>query len=79
MWRKGLNPESTFADIKNNYTISGIQNTLSNVVISVDDINGFFTIDKKELPSELRLDMNKKIDALNIPDTAKIKYFMIGW
>jgi len=76
---KGLNPESTFADIKNNYTISGIQNTLSNVIISVDDINGFFTIDKKELPSELRFDMNKKIEAINIPDAAKIRYFMIGW
>ncbi|MDB9961344.1 hypothetical protein OAD62_04535 [Oceanihabitans sp.] len=77
--KKGLNTESTFGDIKNNYTISSIQNTLRNVVVFVNEINGFFTIDKKELPSELRLDMNKKIDALNIPDTAKIKYFMIGW
>ena len=49
------------------------------MVVFVDEINGFFTIDKKELPSELRLDMNKNIEALNIPDTAKIKYFMIGW
>ena len=76
---KGLNPSSTFSDIKNNYTISSIQNTLRNVVVFVNDINGFFTIDKKELPAELRFDMNKKIEAINIPDTAKIKYFMIGW
>jgi len=76
---KGLNPNSTFSDIKNNYTISSIQNTIRNVVVFVNDINGFFTIDKKELPAELRFDMNKKIEAINIPDNAKIKYFMIGW
>ncbi|RBP29878.1 hypothetical protein DFR65_105104 [Oceanihabitans sediminis] len=76
---KGLNTASTFADIKNNYTISSIQNTLRNVVVFVNDINGFFTIDKKELPAELRIDMNKKIEAVHIPDGAKIKHFMIGW
>ena len=76
---KGLNSSSTFGDIKNNYTISSIQNTLRNVVVFVNGINGFFSIDKKELPAELRFDMNKKIEAINIPDTAKIKYFMIGW
>jgi hypothetical protein len=76
---KGLNPESTFSDIKNNYTISSIQNTIRNVVVFVNEINGFFTIDKKELPADLRFDMNKKIEAVHIPDAAKIKHFMIGW
>ena len=76
---KGLNTLSTFADIKNNYTISSIKNTLRNVVVFVNDINGFFTIDKMELPAELRIDMNKKIETINIPDTAKIRHFMIGW
>ena len=76
---KGLNTASTFADIKNNYTISSIQNTLRNVVVFVNEINGFFTIDKMELPSELRMDVNKKIEAIQIPDNAKIKHFMIGW
>ncbi|MBU2941001.1 hypothetical protein KO494_15730 [Lacinutrix sp. C3R15] len=76
---KGLNTTSTFADIKNNYTISSIQNTLRNVVVFVDEINAFFTIDKMELPAELRIDMSKKIEAIHIPDTAKIKHFMIGW
>ena len=76
---KGLNSESTFGDIKRNYTISGIENTLRNVVIFVNDINGFFTIDKKELPAELRFDMSKKIEAIHIPEKAKIKHFMFGW
>ncbi|MGB1309198.1 MAG: hypothetical protein ACPG6B_09825 [Oceanihabitans sp.] len=76
---KGLNSSSTFGSIKNNYTISNIQNTLRNVVIFTNEINGFFTIDKKELPAELRIDLTKKIEAIQIPDNAKIKYFMIGW
>lgn len=76
---KGINTLSSFADIKNNYKISSIQNTLRNVVIFVNENNTYFSIDKKELPGELRFDMSKKIEAVQIPDTAKIKYFMVGW
>ncbi|WP_418509301.1 hypothetical protein [Corallibacter sp.] len=76
---KGISTASTFADIKNNYKISSIQNTLKNVVVFVNEINAFFTIDKEELPAELRFDINAKIEAIQIPDKAKIKYFMIGW
>jgi len=76
---KGLTINSTFGDIKTNYKISSIQNTLKNVVIFTSDSNFFFTIDKNELPSELRFDMSKKIEAVQIPDQSKIKYFMIGW
>lgn len=75
----GINSLSTFVDIKNNCNISSIQNTLRNVVIFVDDINAFFTIDKNELPSELQFDVAAKIEAIQIPEKAKIKYFMIGW
>jgi hypothetical protein len=76
---KGLNTKSTFKDIKDNYKISGIQNAIRNIVVSVNDINAFFTIDKNELPAELRFDLDLKIEAVQIPDEAKIKYFMIGW
>lgn len=76
---KGVNILSTFNDIKSNYKISSIQNTLRNVVIFVNENNSFFTISKEELPAELRFDMSKKIEEANIPDTAKIKYFMVGW
>ncbi|TYA59674.1 hypothetical protein [Formosa maritima] len=76
---KGLNTKSTFRDINNNYKISSIQNTLKNVVVFINDINAFITIDKKELPAELQFDMNAKIEAIQIPEKAKIKYFMIGW
>lgn len=76
---KGLNTKSTFGDVKNNYKISSIQNTIKNVVVFVNEINVFITIDKKELPAELQFDMNAKIEAIQIPEKAKIKYFMIGW
>lgn len=77
--KKGLSITSTFGDIQKNYNISSIQNTLKNVVVFVNEINAFFTIDKKELPSELQFDSSTKIEAIQIPEQAKIKYFMLGW
>jgi len=70
---------STFKDISDNYTISRIDNLISSVVISVNEINASFTIDKKELPANARFDMELKIEETQIPDDAKIKYFMINW
>ncbi|WP_412986312.1 hypothetical protein [Pontimicrobium sp. IMCC45349] len=76
---KGLNSNSTFKDIKNNYKISSIQNTLRNLIVSVNEMNMYFTIEKTELPAELRFDMNLKIEAIQIPDDAKIKNFYLQW
>ncbi len=70
---------STFKDIKDNYKISRISNLINSVVISVNEINGSFTIDKKELPANLRFDMTLNIEAVQIPDHARIKYFMVHW
>ncbi|MCX7552000.1 hypothetical protein [Xanthomarina sp. F2636L] len=76
---KGISTLSTFADIEKNYKISSIQNTLKNIVVFVNEINAFFTIAKSELPGELQFDTSAKIEAVQIPGKAKIKYFMIGW
>lgn len=76
---KGLGKESTFKDIVENYNISRIENTLSAAVIFIDELNVYVTIDKKELPVELRYDTQSRIQASQIPDNAKIKYFMIDW
>ncbi|MFC5046806.1 hypothetical protein ACFSTE_09655 [Aquimarina hainanensis] len=75
----GLSSQSTFKDIKDQYTISKINNTLSTAVIFIDDLQAYFTIDKKDLPSEFRFNTDKKIDVSQIPDTAKIKQFWIHW
>jgi hypothetical protein len=75
----GINTLSTFGDLNSNYSISSIQNTLRSLIISVDEINAYFTISKKELPEEMRYNMNKKIEAISIPESAKIKDFYLQW
>jgi len=77
--KKNISFLSTFKDIKDNYKISKIDNLINTVVVSVNEINASFTIDKKELPSSLRFDMDTTIDPIQIPEKAKIKYFMIHW
>lgn len=76
---KGLSTESTFGDIVKHYSISRIENTLNSAVIFVDELNLYLTIDKKDLPSDLRYDTDTRINESQIPDNAKIKYFMISW
>ncbi|MAW95724.1 MULTISPECIES: hypothetical protein [unclassified Leeuwenhoekiella] len=75
----GINLNSTFKDLTDAYEISRIETLISSVVVFVDDINAYFTIDRKELQGELRFDMEAKVTEAEIPDAAKIKYFMIGW
>ncbi len=76
---KNISTISTFKEISDNYKISRIDNLINSIVVSVNSINASFAIDKKELPSNLRLDMDLKIEAIQIPDNAKIKYFFINW
>jgi hypothetical protein len=76
---KGLNLSSTFKDIKANYKISNIETTISTVVIFLEDNDLFINIDKNELPENFRYNPNLIIDVTNIPDEAKIKYFMLSW
>ena len=77
--KNGLSVHSTFKDIVENYNISRIENTINSAVIFIDEINAYITIDKNQLPTNLRYDTDSKIMASQIPDTAKIKYFMIYW
>ncbi len=76
---KGISIMSSFKDIQNAYEISKIDNLINSIVVSVKEINASFTIDKKELPSNLRFDRSISIEASQIPDNAKVKYFFIHW
>lgn len=76
---KGITINSTFQDIKDNYEIKKIITSLNNVVILLKNSDLYFTIDKKELPEDLRYKTNTNIEEVNIPEKAKIKYMMIGW
>ena len=76
---KGLSKASTFKDVKANYEIAAIENAINSVVVFLKGTSLYLTIDKKELPEEVRYNFNQKIEASQIPDEAKFKYFMIGW
>tara|TARA_R110002049_G_scaffold33535_13_gene110438 strand:- start:6931 stop:7476 length:546 start_codon:yes stop_codon:yes gene_type:complete len=76
---KGVGLGSTFKDIKDNYTISKVITSINNVVLFIKDSGIYFTIDKQELPANLRYAVSAKIEAIQIPDAAKIKYMMIDW
>lgn len=75
----GIGINSTFKDIKEKYTIKKVQTSLNNVVVFVKNSDVYFTIDKKELPSSLQYAASVNVEAVQIPDDAKIKYMMIGW
>lgn len=76
---KGLNINSTFKEIKEMYTISSIETTLTSVVVFLEGTDVFVNIDKKELPENLRYNPNFKIDIVNIPPEAKIKHLFLSW
>jgi len=74
----GIGLKSTFKDIQDQFEIKKIVTTLNSVVIFPKKSNLYFTIDKEELPANLRY-TTTHIDAVQIPDEAKIKYLMVGW
>ena len=76
---KGISTLSTFKDITNAYKISKIDNLINSLMISVKELNASFVIDKKELPANLRFDLDLKFEETHIPDSAKIKYFFLIW
>lgn len=76
---KGFGPKSTFKDMYENYTISSIQNAISNVIVSVDELGIYASINKKHLPAELRYDLDLSINETQIPDDAPFQYFWLSF
>lgn len=76
---KGLHVNSTFGDVKTNYEILNVENAINAVVVFLKDSEIYLTIDKKQLPENIRYDYSSKIEASQIPNEATFKYFMIGW
>ncbi len=76
---KGVNINSTFKDIKEAYTIKKVLTSTNNLLILVKQSEVYFTISKEELPSSLRYASSVNIEAVQIPDKAKVKYMMLGW
>lgn len=76
---EGIGISSTFKEIKEAYEIRKVVTSLNNVVIFVKNSDMYFTIAKDQLPGSLRYNTNLNIEAVQIPDAAKLKYIMVGW
>ncbi len=76
---EGIHLGSTFKDIADTYTISRVENLFTTIVVFVEESDVFFSIDKKNLPGELRFDSDVKVELTQIPDEAPIKYLQIIW
>ena len=77
---KDISTLSSFKAINDSYKISKIDKLIDNsLVISVNEIDATFTIDKNDLPAALRFTTERTIDAIQIPGETRIKYFMIHW
>jgi len=77
--KNGIGAASTFGALKNQYEVDGLDNAINAVVVSFKDTPWYVTIDKKELPENIRYDYASKIELAQIPDEAKIKYFFYTW
>ena len=77
--KDGLGAASTFGEFKDKHQVAGIDNAINAVVVSFKDMPWYITIDKKELPENIRYDYASKIEIAQIPQEAKIKYFFYTW
>lgn len=75
--KKGLNVDSNFQAVYENYKLDNIQNSINSVILSIDEIGAYIVIDKKHLPSELKFDSDIKIEANQIPNEAPLRYFWL--
>lgn len=74
----GIGLESTFGDIEKAYEVRKVVSSLKNILVLVKGHPVYFTISREALPPALRY-TDASIDAVQIPDTAPIKYMMVGW
>lgn len=75
----GIGLESTFGAIKAKYALGKILTSRNNILVFIKDSDLYFTIDRKELPANIRYASGLSVEAVQIPDTAKIKYMMLSW
>lgn len=76
---KGVGLSSTFADFTTHYEVKRIERIMNLVNVFFKNEDFYITIDMKELPMEIRVQPDFKIDPVHIPNRAKLKYLMISW
>lgn len=72
---KGISLRSTFREINENYMVNKVETTLTSATLFIDELNATIVIDKKELG--INPFSREEITIDQIPDIAKIKYFII--
>lgn len=72
---KGISLLSTFKDINENYLVNKVETTLTSATLFIDELNATISIDKKELG--INSFSREEVSIDQIPDLAKIKYFVI--
>lgn len=76
---EGVGLGSTFGEIRKHYPIRKVVTSLNNVVVFLKGHDFYFTISRDQLPASLRYASDLNVEAVQIPDNAKIKYLMVGW
>lgn len=74
---KGLNTDSKFKKVYDNYTISSIQKTLVNVIVNLKKEGIYLALDNENLPDDIKYDDEAVVKSTQIPDDAPIKYFWV--
>lgn len=70
---------STYSELKKNYKITDIGSDLEHIVVTVEELNAWFTINKNQLLDNWWDENKKQIDSSKIPDAATFDTFVIWW
>ena len=76
---KNIGLSSTYADLKEHYQITDYSPDLEQIVLTIDELNAWFSISKSQLSENWWNDNTKTIDISKIPDNATFDSFVIWW
>ena len=75
---EGISLESTYGDIEQAYEVRKVVSSMNNVLVLLKDHPLYVTISREELPAAIRY-TETNIEAVQIPEQARIKYMMVAW
>ena len=75
---EGIGLEATYGEIGQAYEVRKVVSSLNNVLVLLREHPMYFTISREELPGALKYS-RATVEALQIPDEARVKYLMVGW
>ena len=74
----GLGINNTYLDFEKAFPVEKVSTALNNIVVFFKNSNLYLTIEKQQLPENVRY-ANQPVEAVQIPDKARIKYLMVAW